>query len=163
MRVSFLGSKDLIISLVFFRTYYYLFKWCYRVHASQSQRNISLSQEIYTCLSPKRNPTSFPNFFRFVQIISPPEKTVLGCQPRCLLVPRRGVTPWNHASWTKNWCLRWDERWPGNDGIFLEIRHTHQLRLSFSFSVGGGPRILMLFPWWSSLISCIAVFHDANT
>lgn len=27
----------------------------------------------------------------------------------------------------------------------------------------GGPRILMLFPWWSSLISCIAVFHDANT
>ena len=144
---------------MFFRTYYYLFKWCYRDHASQSQRNISLSQEIYTCLSPKRNPTSFPNFFRFVQIISPPEKNgtrvstsmFVGPTPRCYAMKSRIVN---------------EELVPpmrDDLGMMVQKSGVHQLRLSFSFSVRGGPGFWCYFfgevRWYHVLLCFMMLIH----
>lgn len=118
---------------------------------------------IYTCLSPKRNPTSFPNFFRFVQIISPPENGTrvstsmfVGPTPRCYAMKSRIVNEElvPPMRWEMTWEWWYFFRNPAHSPVEVEF---------FIFGRGGGPGFWCYFlgevRWYHVLLCFMMLIH----
>lgn len=115
-------------------------------------------QYIYMSFS-KTKPNIFSHFFGSYKSYRPPKKRYSGVNLDVC---------WSHAEVLRHEITHRERRIGASDEMrddlgmmvfFLEIRHTHQLRLSFSFSVGGGAQdfdVISLVKFVDIMYCCVS-------